>query len=135
MYGLPSNMKSSSHNTWQTSLLFLKPLQIQNLKRKKWGGHDILCPPHLKKWGACPPSPPPNRPHDCHWNTYKEIQSYNHRIKPGWTQYSKQLKRFCPAFFITKLCKNSLQFFCLSLPILMYRMLSVVNLSWNLVTL
>jgi len=37
MYGLPPNMKSSSHKTWQTSLLFLKPLQIQNLKRKKWG--------------------------------------------------------------------------------------------------
>jgi len=37
MYGLPSNMKSSSQKTWQTSLLFLKHLQMQNLKRKKWG--------------------------------------------------------------------------------------------------
>ena len=29
-----SKMKSASHKTWQTSLLFLKLLQIQNLKRK-----------------------------------------------------------------------------------------------------
>ena len=58
MYSLPSNMNSSSHKAWQTSLLFLKPLQIQNLKRKNEGGHFILCPPRLKKWedtGACPP--------------------------------------------------------------------------------
>ena len=52
MYGLPSKMKSSSHKTLQTPLLFLKPLQIQNLKRKKWGGRGILCPPRLKKWGG-----------------------------------------------------------------------------------
>jgi len=51
MCGLPSNKKSSSHKTWQTSLLFLKPLQIQNLNRKKWEGHRILCSPILKKWG------------------------------------------------------------------------------------
>ena len=37
MYNLPSNLKSSLHKTWQTLLLFLKPLQIQTLKRKKWG--------------------------------------------------------------------------------------------------
>jgi len=64
MYGLPPNMKSSSHKTWQTSLLFLKPLQIQNLKRKKWGGHGILSPSRLKKWGTRPPCPPPNCAHD-----------------------------------------------------------------------
>jgi len=28
-----SNMISTSHKTWQTSLLFLELLQIQNLKR------------------------------------------------------------------------------------------------------
>jgi len=37
---------------WQTSLLFLKPLQIQNLKRKKWGEHGILCPPIWKRGGT-----------------------------------------------------------------------------------
>jgi len=51
MCNLPSNMKSSSHKTWQASLLFLKPLQIQNLKRKKWGDMAIYIPPRLKKWG------------------------------------------------------------------------------------
>jgi len=45
MYGLPRNMKSSSQKTWQTSLLFLKPLQIQNLKRKKWGDMAYYVPP------------------------------------------------------------------------------------------
>ena len=58
MYGLPSNLKSSSHKTWQTSVLFLKPLQIQNLRRKKVGGHDILSPPRLKKWGGHVPRVP-----------------------------------------------------------------------------
>ena len=52
MCGLPSNMKNSSHEMWQTSLLFLKPLQIQNLKRKKWGEHGILCPPIWKRGGT-----------------------------------------------------------------------------------
>ena len=37
-----SNMISTSHKTWQTSLLFLELLQIQ---QKKWGEHRILCPP------------------------------------------------------------------------------------------
>ena len=37
MYSLPSNLKRSLHKTWQTLLLFLKHLQIQTLKRKKWG--------------------------------------------------------------------------------------------------
>jgi len=48
MYGLPSNMKSNSHKTWQTSLLFLKPLQIQNLQRKKWGDMAYYVPPSEK---------------------------------------------------------------------------------------
>ena len=47
-----SNMKSTSHKTWQMSLLFLELLQIQNLKRKI-GGHGILYPP----------CPPPNCAH------------------------------------------------------------------------
>ena len=34
-----SNMISTSHKTWQTSLLFSEPLQIQNLKKKS--GRDI----------------------------------------------------------------------------------------------
>jgi len=42
---LQPNMKSSSHKTWQTSFLFLKPLQIQNLKRKKWGNMAYYVPP------------------------------------------------------------------------------------------
>jgi len=62
MCNLPSNMKSSSHKTWQTSLLFLKPLQIQNLKRKSGGTWHIISP-HLKKWGdTSPVSPTKLRP-------------------------------------------------------------------------
>ena len=49
------NMISTSLKTWQTSLLFLELLQIQNLKRKS-GGHRILCPP----------CPPPNCAHAYH---------------------------------------------------------------------
>jgi len=52
MCNLPSNMKSSSHKTWQASLLFLKPLQIQNLKRKKWGDMAIYIPPPSKEVGG-----------------------------------------------------------------------------------
>ena len=60
MCGLPSEMKSSSHKTWQTSLLFLKPLLIQHLKRKKSGGHGILCPPVSKSGGHTSPVSPTN---------------------------------------------------------------------------
>ena len=31
---------------------------MQNLKRKKWGRHGILCPPRLKKWGGHVPRVP-----------------------------------------------------------------------------
>jgi len=36
MCGIPSDMKSSSHKTGQTSLFLLKLLQIQNLEKKVW---------------------------------------------------------------------------------------------------
>ena len=39
------------------SFLFLQPLQIQNLKRKMWGGHSILCPPSEKVGGHVPRVP------------------------------------------------------------------------------
>ena len=69
MCGLPSSMKTSSHKTWQTSLLFLKPLQIkrEKSKEKKVGGQSILCLPRLKKWGEHVPRVPhlvaPMTPH------------------------------------------------------------------------
>ena len=63
MCGLPSIMKSSSHKTWQTSLLFLKPLQTQNLKRKKWGDMTYYVLPSEKMRGTRPPCPPPNCAH------------------------------------------------------------------------
>ena len=37
-----SNMISTSHKTWQTSLLFLELLQIQNLKRKSGGTTHVM---------------------------------------------------------------------------------------------
>jgi len=57
MYGSPFNMKSSSHKTWQTPLLFLKSLQIQNLERKKWGTWHIMSPPSEKVGGHVPRVP------------------------------------------------------------------------------
>ena len=50
-------------------------------------------------------------------------------IKSSKAENNTVNKRFCSAFFITKLSKNSSQFVCLSLSLLMYRMLSVNNLS------
>jgi len=40
-----SNMKSTPHKRWQTSLLFLELLQIQNLKRKSGGRWHTMSPP------------------------------------------------------------------------------------------
>jgi len=57
MCGLPSNMKNSLHKTWQTSLLFLKPLEIQNLRKKSGGTWHIMFP-RLKKWGGHVPRVP-----------------------------------------------------------------------------
>jgi len=57
MYGLPCNMKSSSPKTRQTSFLFLKPLQMQNLKKKVGGTWHILLPPSEKVGGHVPRVP------------------------------------------------------------------------------
>ena len=46
-----SNMISTSHKTWQTSLLFLEHLQIQNLKQKSWGDIAYYVPPTWKSGG------------------------------------------------------------------------------------
>ena len=79
MYNLPSNLKSSLHKTWQTLLLFLKPLQIQTLKRKKWGTWHIISP-HLKKWGIRLPYSPPNCAHVT-----------NHDFGPDYKQHQPKL--------------------------------------------
>jgi len=50
-------MKSTSHKTWQTPLLFLELLQIQNLKRKSGRTWHIISS-HLKKWGGHVPRVP-----------------------------------------------------------------------------
>jgi len=63
MYNLPSNLKSSLHKMWQTLLLFLKPLQIHNLKRKKWGDMAYYIPATWKSGGTRPPCSPPNCAH------------------------------------------------------------------------
>jgi len=52
-----SNMISTSHKTWQTSLLFLELLQIQNLKRKSGGTSHIMSPPPEKVGGHVPRVP------------------------------------------------------------------------------
>jgi len=61
-----SNLKSSSHKTWQTSLEFLKSLQIQNLKRKMWGDMAYYIPTVWKSGGTRP--------------------RVAHLITPWWTQ-------------------------------------------------
>ena len=49
---------STSHKTWQTSLFF-KPLQMQNIKRKKWGDMAYQAMfPRLKNWGNTSPASP-----------------------------------------------------------------------------
>ena len=53
-----SNVKSSSHKTWQTSYLVLKPLQIQTLREKSGGTWHIIYPPPLKKWWGHVPRVP-----------------------------------------------------------------------------
>jgi len=84
-----SNMNSSSHKTWQTSLLFLKPRQIQNLKRKKCGGHGILCPPRLKKWGdTSPVSPTKLRP----WSSQTKPTSAYSCEKPYANKFNNDWK-------------------------------------------
>ena len=60
----------------------------------------------------------------------KKLQPLN-QVKLNITE---ETERFCPAIFITKLSKNSLQFVCLSVSLLMYRMLSVDNLFRNIAT-
>jgi len=76
MCGVPSNMNSSSHKTWQT-FLFLKPLQMQNLKRKNWRWHGILLSPLPEKVGETHPQcPPPNCGHPnnaYHFNFYVQV--------------------------------------------------------------
>jgi len=48
---------STSHKTWQTSLLFLELLQIQNQKRKSGGTLHIMSPPPEKVGGHVPRVP------------------------------------------------------------------------------
>jgi len=80
-----SNMISTSHKTWQTSLLFLELLQIQNLKRKSGGNIAYYVPPTWKSGGARPPCPPPNCARAC--NYY-----YERAVWIGWgLQCSMQL--------------------------------------------
>ena len=68
MCGLPSNMKSSSHKMWQATLIFLKPLQIQNPKRKSGGTWHIMSPPVWKSEGdTSPVSPTKLRPRAMHF--------------------------------------------------------------------
>jgi len=52
-----SKMKNSSHKTWQTSHLFLKPLQIQTYE-KNVGRDMAYYVPRLKKWGRHLPRVP-----------------------------------------------------------------------------
>jgi len=91
MCGLPFNTDSSAHKTWQTSFLFLNPLQIQNLKRKKWGDMTYYVPPAWKSGGTRSPCPPPNCAHAHHHTTtqphnHTTTHPHNHTIQTGTTE-------------------------------------------------
>ena len=109
MYDLPSSMKSSSQKTWKTSLLFLKPLQMLNLKRKKCGDMAYYAPPVWKSGGTRPPvhhqivpmmaseqMPNPGLPMWFFENSYidspKKIQLSTEN--PKWTQNLVNLSTF-----------------------------------------
>jgi len=55
-------MKSTSRKTSQASLLFLEPLQIQNLKRKSAGTWHIISPILKSGENTSPVSPTKLRP-------------------------------------------------------------------------
>jgi len=61
MYNLPSNMKSSSHKTWKTSLI--SETSPNTKPEEKKVGWDMACyiPPSWKSGGATFPMSPPNR--------------------------------------------------------------------------
>jgi len=83
MYGLPPNLKSSSHKTWQTSLLLLKPLQIQNLKRTKWGDMAYYVPPSEKVGGHVPRVGRSENPLSHHlWVAMLSFFIFSKRFKP-----------------------------------------------------
>jgi len=68
-------------------------------------------------------------PQCCHyWNTYKKLKPSN---QVWLNSTANNWKVFFLTFFITKSSRNSLRFICLSLSLLMHRMLIVGNLSWN----
>jgi len=101
MYNLPSNLKSFLHNTWQTLPLFLKPLQIHHLKRKKWGTWHIISP-HLKKWGDTSPVSR-TKLHPCNqswlWYRLQTTLARNALITPIYTV----LKIFSPLTIVENL--------------------------------
>ena len=86
MCGLPPNMNSSSQKTWQTVLLFLKPLQIQTLKRKKWGDMVHYIPPPEKVGDTSPVFP--TKLHPCNlswlWSRLQTTLAQIARIAPKW---------------------------------------------------
>jgi len=63
-----SNMKKSSHKTWQTSRFVSKPLRIQTLREKSGGDTSYHVPSSKKVGGTRPPCPPPNCAHA--WDSY-----------------------------------------------------------------
>jgi len=72
------NMKNSSHKTWQTLYLVLKPLQIQTLREKSGGDMAYYVPPVQKSGGTRPPCPPPNCAHVFDTLLYSQLGNKNY---------------------------------------------------------
>ena len=69
------------HLTWKlftenvTNATFFKALQIQNLKRKKWGDMAYYIPTVWQNGGTNPPSLPINCAHECRINNSSKCSS------------------------------------------------------------
>jgi len=64
-------------------------------KEKKVGGHGILCPPRLKKWGDTrPPCPPPNCAHEHRHNVAKWKSHGINIFWIGWSQLLWHYKKW-----------------------------------------
>jgi len=110
MCKLPSNMKISSHKMWQASLLCLKPLQIQNLKRKKWRDMTYYIP-HMKKWGGHVPRVPHQIPPmqlEIWWIRVVCLVVKLVTRLPGWLRNLRKVKNIhCFGFHRKKVYKSN----------------------------
>ena len=115
-----SNMKNTARKTCQTSLLFLEPLQAQNLKRKSGGDMAHYVPPRLKSGGdTSPMSPTKLRP----WISY---------VQPAARTHAVQSKVLCDPVSFSLMCTYNTMKTCVFILIFFN---STVSMQLSLMTL